>query len=431
MLRESLERSARESDRWIPLHDACATTMQIRYAASADPGLAERVGRHLYESERYDEAIEPLRQAAQEHRQISAYGDSMRFCDQWISCMEHLSTHESDPLWGSVQTNRADLLMFQGELEQAERAALKAVEDGKRFGWDEVLAPALRTAGSAAAKRGRLEVAAERYRAGGEQASRAGFEDERARSLLALGDVERLQGDHGAARRTVSEALRIFTARRDPHGQAFGLLGLAAVSKAAGRLNEAEDLIRRAIPMCERAGNRFGLASCYNTLGEVLRGREQLDEAADAYQRAETLFHSLGSAEGQVPRLNLGLILLSQREFGRAGERLGKVLATCQQDGRRGLEGIMHALILPCMAHAEDWSGWREHFEAQRTLLAESGLVDGDIGMAAEIAGKEAQRLGADQQARSAFQLALAQYSGVGDRESQSRITSLLQRSYT
>ncbi len=426
MLRESLERSARESGRWIQLHDAAATTMQIRYASAQDPGLAERVGRHLYEAQRFQEALSPLAQAAAERRSMSDYGDALRFRDLWVDTMHKLQLPPGDPRWGEATYQKAEILMFMGDLAQAEQVALEAEELGRTHRWPDILAASLRTAGQVSAKRGRLEAAHGLLTRSVDAARDAGDDDQRGRSLLTLGDIARLCGKFDEARERGREALSIFSALGETRWQAEALLGLAGVARSRGDMTSCEKTTRQAIKLNERASNRFGLGNCYNTLGEVLRSRGDLAGAEEAYRKAETLLSSLGSGEQLVPRLNLGLVLLGRGSYPEANAVLGKVLSQARRNGRRGLEGIIHVFLLPPAANAGDWDAWRDHMASQQQLLAGSGLVDGDMGWAAELAATLCKQVGADAQLDEAADLAIGQYTGVGDAAAVARVKGLL-----
>jgi len=428
MLRESLERSAREDGRWIDLHDAAATALQIRADAARDAGLVERIGRHLFEAERYEEALEALEDASEERRAMSDYADAERLRQMWVETMRRLGLPPSDARRGRALALEATLLLMRGRLLPAEGVALRAIELGERHGWREVLAGLHHTSGMVAAKRGALGVARERIEWSADAARATGDDYARGIAQLALGDICRLMGHFDDARRLCRDALSVFTALGESRWQAEALLALAGIARVTGKLESCEDLTRRAIRMHEAANNRFGLGNCYNTLGEVLRGRGDLAEAEAAYQRSEALLSSLGSPEQLVPRLNLGVVRLTRRRFDKAAEVLVQVLRQAMAEGRGGLEAILRALLLPCAAYAGAWPTWREHYERCSVLLRESGLVDADVAWAVELAADLAQQAGADEQYDEALTLALAQYRGLGDEDAVQRMLARLTR---
>lgn len=427
MLRESLERAAREDGRWERLHDAAATTLQIRLATTRQPGLSERVGRHLYEAGRLAEALDPLRDGAGERRRMSDYGGAMPLLELWWATMEALPLDPQDLRWGEAQILRADLLTSLGRLPDAESVALDAVERAEAQGWRELLPAALRHAGNVTAKRGTLDQARGHYLRAIEAAEHIGDDEERARSLLALGDVARLRGDPEAAVRSCRRALQLFVDLGDVRGQGDAVLGLAGVARSQGDYAALEKLARRAITLYEGTASRFGLASCHNNLGEVLRGRGDLPGAEDAYRRAEALFHGLGSSEALVPRINLGLVLVARGRHAEARVCYEQALASAARDGRRGLIGILRALLLPCLAAAADREAWAEHAPAAAAALGQAGLVDRDIAWSAELAGDLAATRREAAVALEAWALARAQWEGLSAPERAEIVTAKIQ----
>ena len=294
MLRESLARSAREAGRALDLHDACATTLQIRYDTVRTPGLAERLGRHLTECGRLAEALDPLQEAATESRAHSDYDDALRLLDLRDEVMTRLEVDVSDARWGEGWALRADLLIGLGRLEEAEQMALRIEHFGHAHQWTELVPTALRHAGAVAAKRGHLDLAEKRLTRGRRIAREIGDDQEAARILLLLGDIARLHGDPELALGRCRQALGQFAVLGDPRGQADVLVALSAACRVMVDLERTESYARQAIPLFERVGSRFGVASCENALGEVLRARGDLVGAEQAYRTAEQLLRHLG-----------------------------------------------------------------------------------------------------------------------------------------
>jgi tetratricopeptide (TPR) repeat protein len=393
------------------------------------PGLAERLGRHLAECGRLEEALAPLQEAATERRVHSDYDDALRLLDQRDAVLSRLDLDTSDPRWGEGWALRADLLIGLGRLPEAEAMALRIVHQGTTHGWRELVPRAFRHAGAVAAKRGHLDLAEERLMEGRRIARENADEEENSRILLLLGDIARLRGDPELALRRCRKALGQFAVIGDPRGQADVLVALSAACRVMGDLQRTESYARQAIPLFERVGSRFGVASCENALGEVLRARGDLAGAETAYRHAEVLLRNLGSPEHRVPQLNLGLVLLARGHFDKAREVLGEVLDAFHRGGRRSLEGALHVFLLSCAAQALDWKGWKRHLEGARTLLEESGFVDSDIAWAAELGAEQAEAMGGREEALAALQLAKAQWKALGNtrkvRELEEKFTHL------
>ncbi len=427
MLRESLERSARESGRIRGWHHAVAAALQIRWSVGREPGLAERLAKHLVDADRKEEADLPLSVAAVEHRAMSDYLGTIDLLDARESLLGDLDVPADDPRWGECTSMRAELLIGLGRLEDAEQVALALVDRARAFGWPTLVAPALRHAATVAAKRGRLEAAEERLRAA-ELAARDLDEVELARCLVFLCDVVRLQGRVEEALRYGRRGLARFEALGDPRGQGDALAALAGVSRSTGDSDRTEEYCRGAIPLYEQVGSRFGVAVARNTLAEVLRKRGDLVGAESAYRAAELLLRQLGSPEHLVPRLNLGLVLRERGDLHGSRLVLEEALSGMERGGRKGWAGLVHALLLPVVAALSDRAAWARHRAGALELLGASRIVDADVAESLELAVDLAESAGNLGGIDAIADLAHAQWSALGQHERASRVREGLSR---
>ncbi len=393
MLRESLLRSATDEGRAVDLHDACATALQIRFEVARSPGLAERLGRHLVEAGRAAEAIEPLTLGAQERHAQSDYRAAMALYDLAQHALDVTGASPSDRRRAECAIARAGLLASIGRHEEAHDLAMATAQ---AFGvrWPLLQPQALRTAGFAAAKQGRLADAEALLTQAVEQAAQLGEVHERARSEQHLAELHRLRGESQQARWLALRALDAFTAVGDDRGRADALIGLVGVHVAQRELDQARDGIRQALELFESCGARFGVASATNALGDVLRLQDDLDGAADAYQRAGEILTTLGSADRLVPSLNLGLVRIAQGRHVDAEGPLADAGAVAGAAGRVAMLGVFNAAMLCCDVAREDRSAFGEHAAAAKVALEQSGIVDPDILHVLELAAAGAKELG-------------------------------------
>jgi serine/threonine protein kinase/tetratricopeptide (TPR) repeat protein len=422
MLRESLVRQSEESGRAKALHDACATTLQIRFAVARQPGLAERLARHLVSAGRYNEALRPLQEGARERRLLSAYTDALELLDTYEDLLERIAVPEDDSRWGAAWTDRADLLISAGRLQEAEALALKTVDQGYEAGWDALVASALRLAATVSIKTGRLTQARARLQEAEQMARQCRSELILARCQLLLGDLSRVSGNPRDALHFARDAFRKFTALGDFKGRADALTAQASATRAVGDLDRTERYARQAIPLYEQVGSRFGVASCQNILGEVLRESGDLDGASDAYAQAESLLRRMGSREQIVPQVNGGLVALAREDYATANSAFTRALSAAIDTERRGLQGSLHAFLLPCVAHARDWQAWREHLNQARIILEETGIFDADIAWACELGAQQAGALGYASQAIGAYKIAFRHFQATQDRNGVARV---------
>jgi tetratricopeptide (TPR) repeat protein len=208
-------------------------------------------------------------------------------------------------------------------------------------------------------------------------------------------------------------ALEKFELQRDLRGQADALMSLAAIALGRGDHERTEAAARMAIPLFEQVGARFGVASARNQIGDALRSQGKLEAAEQAFAEAEVALAELGSPDRYVPLVNLGLVLLARGRFAEAADRLAVALAQMQLAGRKGIEGAIHAFLLPVAADAGDWQRFAEHARLAEELLGGSGFVHTDIATAAEQAGELAEGAAALPEADVAWELARGQWASL------------------
>jgi serine/threonine protein kinase/tetratricopeptide (TPR) repeat protein len=414
MLRESLERSAAEAGRLERLHQTCATTLQIRRDASRQRGLAERVARHHTLGGRPDRALAPLLDAASERRELSDYAGALALLDRRQALLDDRSVPDDDPRRGEGWVARADVLVCTGRLQEAEAVANKVVRIGRRRGWEGLMAPALRLAAVAVGKRGQFKAAERRLSRAIEAARFGGEQIEAARCTLFLGDVARLQGAYEESAGHCRTALARFRALDDLRGQGEALNGLAGVYLGMAQLEQAERYARAALERFDAAGARFGVASCRNLLGDIFRAAGRTPAAAAEYASAEDGLRALGSQEAMIPALNRALVDLGEGRSGEARARLLGVLERMASSNRRGFVGICHIALVWALLASDAPQSAREHLDAARACLTETGLFDPDVARCAEEAVALAGRGGL---ARELGELAAAQWTGLGQPE--------------
>lgn len=426
MLRESLVRQAEEGGRAARLHDAAATTLQIRFAVARQPGLAERLSRHLIAAGRFNEALRPLYEAAHERRTISSYSEALDLLEQYEQLLAKVGVGPSDARWGTAWGDRADLLISNGRLAEAETLATQIAEVGQEQDWGSQVAAAWCRLATVSLKAGDLAEARTRLREADAAARNARDRRTQATTQLLFGDLARMSGEPRDALHFAREALRTYTAIGDAKGRADALAAEASATRMLADLDRTERYARQAIPLYKRVGSRFGVASCQNLLGEVLRERGDLDGASDAYAQAESLLRRMGSSEQLVPQINGGLVAIAREDYEGAQRALERALPRVTDDGRRALQGALHAFLLPCAAAARDWTAWRRHLKQAQTLLAATGFIDADVAWTAERGAQLAHDLGYIPHAIEAYELAHQHYAGVQDRDGVVRVRELI-----
>lgn len=410
MLRESVERMARDAGRLAGHHRACAAMLRERWTAG-ERGVAERLGRHLLLAGELEAAVEPLLAGARERRETSDYPAALSLLAERETALQELNAPAADPRWGSGWVLRARIHLHQGELAEVFRWAERAATDGGQDG-GAILSESLRLQGDAARRRGDLDRAAHLYErciALPENPHGA------AASLWGLADVARQRGRTVDARTLLDRSLLLYRAIGDEHGIADHALGQADLARQRRDLVAAKDLYRRARDRFEALGNRYGVARGANGLGEVARMRGDLVTAREGYARSLALLEELRSADAVFPRLNLALSHLAEARFRDAQEILQESREILERRGWGGLLAAVHVGLLACAADARDWSAWDDHFDLGRAALTTSAALDPDLAACAELGGRLMDWAGQDARAREAYTIALAQWRGLED----------------
>ncbi|MEZ4323216.1 MAG: AAA family ATPase, partial [Myxococcota bacterium] len=284
MIVEALRERARRHDRLVG-HNAAAAEMLM--ARSGEPVVAERLGRHLLEGGRPEEAVEPLLQGVKIRRnrlgnqaalalvetglKAARYlepGDPRRFRLQieHSQVLTNMGEYEAaldlldalDPLLGDEPTLaaqsrvvRAQVARDQGEISACERAALEAAALIGAEGSAEILGQAWWMATLAAVDTGRSELVRERAELCREALIRAGDDHGRAEAQRMLAYLHAEEEDHQRAVDATREALELYRAIGSVSGQARTLLALGNALRMLGDLAGAEAALTESLDLFE------------------------------------------------------------------------------------------------------------------------------------------------------------------------------------
>jgi len=413
MLRESVERLAREAGRGPAHHRACAAFLATR-ARTGERGVAERLGRHLLQAGDLEAALTPLLYGARELRERSDYREALALLAQRDEILDALGAGVNDARRGEGWVLRARIHLHQGSLGEVFGWAERAEAAAAGRGWTATRAEAVRLLGDAARRRGDLDRAAELYERCVDSGGLGVVTNGAAASLWGLGDLARQRGDLPRARDLFARSRRLFDELGDQHGVADHLIGLGDVARHTGDLAAARDLYLEAEVRFEELGNQYGVSRGLNGLGEVARLSGDLAWADRFYQRVESILAGLRSADEVFPRFNRALVALAQGDLPRAAGILEECRARLEKMGWGGLLACVHLARLPCLAHSRAWSPWDDAFSFGAGIVVSTGLVDPDVATVAELAARTAEATGQQARAQVVRELALEQRRRLG-----------------
>jgi serine/threonine protein kinase/tetratricopeptide (TPR) repeat protein len=423
MLRESLERRAREAGRWAGHNRACAVMLEGRTGLR----IPERLGRHLLSGRRVRAALAPLAEAARLRLSSGHYVLAARLLDERTAAMISAGIDESDPAWAVGWAQRARLERVSGDLDSALELAERAARLARTLGDPALEARALEEVARVVHVTGDPAGAATLLENACELADGA---DRRlaAQCRGALGDILVACGALDGAGVALRRALSDFDDLEDRIGASRCRLSLGRVARGQGRLPEARVWIRSAATLCEAVGSQIGSAQCLHDLGEIDRAGGDPVAAETHYREALTAFESIGSRDQVHCRINLGLCLLSLGRASEARDVLEHGLEECIERRLVTIQAAVHVFLLPCMAADDRWDDWDKHLRDAEELLAATSFFDVDVGLMARFAGEMALQAGLRTRAARVLDLSRRQWSTLGRVDEVARVDELLAR---
>lgn len=425
MLRETLERRAKDSGRAPALHRACAAALARR---RDERGVAERLGRHLLASGDAAAALAPLLEGARQRLDAGESRLASLLLADREAALGALAIGDDDERRAEGWALRARVTLHEGAVVDAERWAWRAEVAAARHGWSATGAAARMVLAKAALRRGDLDDAELQGRAARDLCERRDDARGVAEAESWLGVFALRRGDADGARTHQERALAIYDELGDDAGRATATNQLGLSQQARGDLAAAAELARRALTLHRRLGNRSGVAIAELSLGELARERGDFDAALVHDRRALATFEAIGAGQALVARLNLALAQLGARRFDDARTTLEELRHRAGRAGWRTLQRPVALGLVACAAAARQWPRWDRHWQAVIDAGAERGAIDTDVAWVAGLAGELAAAAGERDRARAAYELALGEWRAAGRSGEVAAVGSALER---
>jgi len=396
MLRESLERLAREGGRADAHHRACAAVLE---RGPREPGVAERLARHLAAAGDPGAALEPLLAGARERLEIGEHGAAEDLLAMRERLLDAAAVPPADPRRAEGWMLRCVAAMLRGDLATAEPLGRRALESASE---PAARARALLTLSRVQRRRGSVDGAGAAAREAAELAERS-VQDLRGPCFKELGAVELAQGHLDEAAAWLDRVLGLEDA--DDLLLARTHANLAAVAAARGRYAEALPHLDRARTLFARMSSRDGVAECCNARAEIHRHCGQLAEAESGYREAAARFRALGSGSAVIPQLNLGLALLARGAWDEADEELGAAEPVLERQGRWPLLAKLLAGRMTTLARQGRWDGFDTSLDRVAHLLSGLRSPGPEVPDYLRVAAELAAEAGHPERARRAREL--------------------------
>lgn len=143
------------------------------------------------------------------------------------------------------------------------------------------------------------------------------------------------------ARQAALDSVRLYIQAGDEWGQAQGYNTLGLIEADDARYPEALEFHLKALAIRERTGDKEGLAYSNNNLGNVHRNMREYDKALARHQQGLALKIELGLKSSEAYSYqNLGLVHYEMRNYAAALEAYQRALAIRDQLGDRRAMGV-------------------------------------------------------------------------------------------
>ncbi len=416
MLREALETRAKEAGRLSLHHLICSRVLQQKatYALQPARGLEERIGRHLLASGQLEEAFEPLLAGAEFRLLSGDFAVADLLLDYWNAAMTQAEIPVSDERWGQGWLRRYAVAISRGDYDRVEYWLDRIQEAVAKYPWPEVSLVGLCKRGQLERLRGDLAGAAAALGRVAEIAEEMGDGAVLALAHYELGYTYADQGDLVRGDELTLRGLAEYEAIDDRLGAARCWQSLGQIAMQRGECREAMLLLEQAELIFEDCGDRWGMASAVNSMGDVARNDSDLAGAEKLYRRARGLLRAIGSNVWIFPDTNIGLIHLARKEYPEARVILERALAAFTKTGHNAAIIGSHLGLAACAASRSQWLLWDEHLGEGAELIESTRNADEDSARCASLAGDEALGQGEPERARLAYEIAMGIWAILG-----------------
>ncbi|MCD6499292.1 MAG: protein kinase [Deltaproteobacteria bacterium] len=412
MFRESLERAAKKEGRWRAEHLACAAGLTSLFGPS-NPRFAEKLAGHYLAADEPDQAVAPLFLAAEEHLGQGRHGRAMELCRIREQILANASPRPEDDRAPKTWLLMAKIAFEQGNLSQSETLLTKAAQQlGETM--RPLQADILRTRARLTRMQGNMKQALDVAEQAANAFRTVGDDDAAATcDVIAARLHYEVTGDHVPGLAMALDAKRRFEENDDEANLAEATYVYALLLLADGDEETAIEETHRATSSYRHVGNRFGEAACANFQGEVARQSERFNEAVEAYGRAARILESIGSEWTYVQQINMALTMVQSGRYDTGRTELRR-LAKQEFSIKEAVTCYIDYARMVCAAHDQDWPAFDRFYASAERIQPETGRVDKDLAVLADLAGYLAAQAHDVHRAETAWNLSKAHWSALG-----------------
>ncbi|UCG87779.1 MAG: hypothetical protein JSW71_04325, partial [Gemmatimonadota bacterium] len=393
MLRDSIERIAREKRRWASHNRLCADMLEQLHPVP-HWGDSERIGRHRFEAEQFEAAVRPLLRGARERVRLEEYSAALLLLARYDRALDRLDSPKDDSRRLEGWLLRADIHCTRRELREAEELAnrvraLASTSDKQQFEGVAllVLARVHRHQGNLRSALDEYLAAQAELRFAGPKQKLATCLSEQAHTMLELGLLD-------GAWQAFNHAQEIYEEIGQLVPWAENQLGLARVVLGQKELDHALALCSRVRGFAAREGLSGIEATACAIEAESQIAAGQLADAERSLDKSVELFERLGlTRQALHPRLLKIMILLESGSVDRARLEFGQLRTTPEVNTTR-----ITRLLLSCVGLAVAVDGPAHDFETSLSetaeLLEASEVLTSDVERCLLLAQERAGTMG-------------------------------------
>lgn len=173
-------------------------------------------------------------------------------------------------------------------------------------------------------------------------------EDEnKAGTLLNIGNTYSQMADYRNAMKYHLQALTIFEKLGNKRGQSFCLHGLATDYYFLKQLNKSEEYLHRSLAMKTDLGDRRGLITTWQGLGNVAKDRNQFETAHQYYLKSLTMAREMKLAGDEIITLHqMGMNYMRKPDPAEARKVFSEGLARARQFGDSTLSTRLKSALM-------------------------------------------------------------------------------------
>jgi eukaryotic-like serine/threonine-protein kinase len=425
MIRESIERVARDANRWIDHRRTCATMLESVYGIDKSQ-VAERFGRYAMSAHEFGRAFDPLLDEALRRRERGEYRRTQQLLSACLRCLEKMRAAEDDPRWGQVWVSRARTYLNSRQPRQAHRWAQRALEASTLHEWPDIrpqamswLALAMQWLGDTAAS----DYLGQAYKLV-EQAT-AAHQLSSVYGPLAHGLTRR--GDFSDAERLLERGLQVAHREQDINMLANNHYLRCRAAFFRQQWDTALEHATEAHALFETQGNLPGSVGCREAMAEIHRLSGQPARAEELYRSCLELQRTIGASMA-ISQTNLANILLQKGQAEEAEKLFLMAASAFEAAGRRMFQTVAQAGMLACASVLQWWGAVQEHLEPIQAFLEQTQACERDVAELLEFAGGHLHEGGQFRDAVNVYTLAAEQWRRLDEPARAEAVTEKIAR---